>query len=114
MQHRRNSSSALAIRPALMDARTVARARESTGDNAGPARAHHTFAIGFGCAVATTVIAALQPVITRYSALRIDPLLFCAGAVTMAALVVAMMLAVGGELATLFHRDYRVRLFALS
>lgn len=111
MQHRRNYSSA---RRALMTARTVARAHESTKDNVGEARPDRTFAIGLTCAVATTIIAALQPVITRYSALRIDPLLFCAGAVTVAAMSVALMLAVSGELAMLFQRHYRLRLLALS
>lgn len=99
---------------ALMTARTVARARESSRESVGEARPGRTFAIGLACAVATTAIAALQPVITRYGALRIDPLLFCAGAVSVAAVMVALMLAVSGELAMLFRRNYRLRLLALS
>jgi len=72
------------------------------------------FVIGLANAVATTAIAAMQPVITRYSALNIDPLLFSAGSVTIAAAFVAAALARSGELATLADRKYLPRLFALS
>src|SRR5579863_857506 len=112
MQHR-----GLRVVPAgrkLMAARTVVSAREGEPGNLAEASARRTFFTGLACAIATTAIAALQPVITRYSALNLDPLLFCAGSVTVAAMLVASMLAARGELSMLFARQYRLRLFALS
>jgi len=71
-------------------------------------------AIGLACAALNTVISATQPVITRYGALNVDPLVFCAGSAAVAALCVCAMLAHSGELATLADRVYLPRLFALS
>jgi drug/metabolite transporter (DMT)-like permease len=72
------------------------------------------FLIGLGCAVATTAIAALQPVAMRFGALNIDPLLFCAGSAIVAAGCVAVMMARNGELTTLVDRSLLPRLFAIS
>lgn len=76
--------------------------------------APHAFAIGFACAAINTVISATQPVITRYGALNIDPLVFCAGSVAIAACCAVVMLALSGELGTLFSRTYLPRLFGVS
>jgi drug/metabolite transporter, DME family len=70
--------------------------------------------IGLACAGFNTVISATQPVITRYGALNVVPLVFCAGSVTIAAFCVVAMLAHSGELSTLADRSHLPRLFALS
>jgi len=65
-------------------------------------------------AFSNVAISALQPVITRYAALRIDPLLFCASSVIVAAGCASTMLACTGEIGLLFDRRYLPRLFAIS
>ncbi len=71
-------------------------------------------AAGLAFAASNVTISALQPVITRYGALRIDPLLFCAASVMIAAGCAATMLACTGEIALLVDRRYLPRLFAIS
>jgi drug/metabolite transporter (DMT)-like permease len=71
-------------------------------------------AAGAAFAISNIAISALQPVITRYAALRIDPLLFCVSSVMIAAGCASTMLACTGELGLLFDRRYRMRLFAIS
>jgi drug/metabolite transporter (DMT)-like permease len=56
----------------------------------------------------------MQPVLTRYGAVNLDPLLFCTGAVVVAAACVIPLLHFRGELALLFHPAYRVRLIWMS
>jgi drug/metabolite transporter (DMT)-like permease len=73
-----------------------------------------TFAIGLVLALASTAIAALQPVVVRYGALTIDPILFCAGSVTVAAIFVALTLAKSGGLRFLFEPRYLPRLAGVS
>jgi drug/metabolite transporter (DMT)-like permease len=65
-------------------------------------------------AVSNVAISALQPVITRYAALRIDPLLFCACSVMIAGGCAATMLACTGEIGLLFDSRYARRLCAIS
>lgn len=65
-------------------------------------------------AIAATVIAALQPVVMRYGALNIDPLLFCTVAVAAAAICAAAILAYTGEITLLMRRDLIPRLIVLS
>ncbi|MGH8010955.1 MAG: DMT family transporter [Candidatus Binataceae bacterium] len=77
-------------------------------------RSQSAFATGLVLAIASTVIAALQPVIVRYGALTIDPILFCAGSVTVAAICVAVVLSRRGELAILAERRYLPRLIGVS
>jgi len=72
------------------------------------------FAIGFALAVVNTLICAMQPVIVRYGALNLDPLLFCAGAAVVAALFAAPTLYRQGELEVLAQARYLPRLFMLS
>ena len=73
-------------------------------------------AIGAGLlfAISNVTISALQPVITRYAALRIDPLLFCASSVMIAAGCAATVLTCTGEIGVLFELRYLPRLFAIS
>ena len=72
------------------------------------------FGVGLTMAVATTVIAALQPVVMRYGALKADPLLFSTVAMAAAALSGAIVAGWYGEFTRIFQRVYVPRLFALS
>ena len=72
------------------------------------------FRIGLVNAVATTIIAAVQPVITRYGAENIDPLLFCAGSMTVAAAILAAAMWRRGEIRALISPQWAPRLVALS
>ena len=65
-------------------------------------------------AIATTIIAAVQPVITRYGATNIDPMLFCAGSMTVAGSILAVVMWRRGEIGTLVSRQWTLRLIALS
>lgn len=65
-------------------------------------------------AVANTIIGATQPVMTRYAAVRLDPILFCAAVTTIAAMCALPILYHRGELATLFDPRYLPWLFAMS
>lgn len=69
---------------------------------------------GLTFAVLTTIVAAFQPVVTRYGALNIDPLLYCAGSVTVAAASMMIVLWWRGELRPLVDRKYVARLVMLS
>jgi len=71
-------------------------------------------AAGLLFAISNVTISALQPVITRYAALRIDPLLFCASSVMIAAGCAAAMLACTGEIGLLLELRYLPRLIAIS
>lgn len=77
-------------------------------------RHSRAFQIGFAMAIANTVIGATQPVLTRYAAVRLDPILFCAVVTTIAALCALPILYRRGELAMLFDRRYARWLFAMS
>lgn len=77
-------------------------------------RASRDFRIGLANVVATTIIAAIQPVITRYGAERIDPMLFCAGSMTVAAAILAAVMWRRGELGVLLSPRWMPRLVALS
>jgi len=72
------------------------------------------FRIGLVNAVATTIIAAVQPVITRYGAENIDPMLFCAGSMTVAGSILALVMWRRGEIRNLISRQWIPRLVALS
>ncbi len=71
-------------------------------------------AAGLLFAISNVTISALQPVITRYAALRIDPLLFCASSVMIAAGCATTMLACTGEIGLLLELRYLPRLVAIS
>jgi len=72
------------------------------------------FRVGLVSAIATTIIAAVQPVITRYGAQRIDPIPFCAGSMTVAAALLAVVMWWRGEIGSLLSRRWTPRLIALS
>ncbi|HEX3409084.1 MAG TPA: DMT family transporter [Candidatus Binataceae bacterium] len=72
------------------------------------------FRIGVVSAVATTIIAAVQPVITRYGAQSVDPLAFCAGSMTVAAAILAIIMWWRGEIEALLTPRWIARLVALS
>ena len=79
---------------------------------------HHrhsrAFQIGFALAVANTLIGATQPVLTRYAAVRLDPILFCAAVTTIAAICALPFLYWRGELSMLLDRRYLHWLLAIS
>jgi drug/metabolite transporter (DMT)-like permease len=82
-----------------------------------PKRHHRhsrAFQIGFAMAVANTIIGATQPVLTRYAAVRLDPILFCAAVTTIAAMCAIPILYRIGELPKLFERRYLPWLIAMS
>jgi drug/metabolite transporter (DMT)-like permease len=84
-------------------------------ENARPVSASpNIFAIGFAFAAVNTAISAMQPVIMRYGALNIDPLVFCAGTVGFAACGAVAMLAWSGELRLLLDRTYLPWLLGVS
>lgn len=79
------------------------------------AQAHpNARAVGLTMAAMTTIIAAVQPVLMRFGAERLDPLLYAAGCTVVAALCVLPVLHVRGELGLLVDPRYRVRLFVMS
>jgi len=82
------------------------------------AKLHHrhsrAFQIGFAMAVANTVIGATQPVLTRYAAIRLDPILFCAAVTTIAALCALPILYRRGELAMLLDQRHVPWMLAMS
>jgi drug/metabolite transporter (DMT)-like permease len=82
-----------------------------------PSRGSHSgreFRTGLINAIATTIIAAVQPVITRYGAKNIDPMLFSAGSMTVAAAILAGVMWRRGEIGVLISRRWISRLVALS
>ena len=72
------------------------------------------FQIGLACCIINTILGAGQPVITRWGALHLDPLLFCAGSVAFAALFTVALLLYTGELGLVVDRRYRGRLFCVA
>lgn len=65
-------------------------------------------------AVANIIIGATQPVLTRYAAVRLDPILFCAAVTTIAATCAIPILYRRGELPRLFDSRYLRWLVSMS
>ena len=65
--------------------------------DAAPHKGRDAVLVGILFAISNIAISALQPVITRYAALRIEPLLFCASSVLVAAGFASTMLICTGE-----------------
>jgi drug/metabolite transporter (DMT)-like permease len=65
-------------------------------------------------AVVNTIIGATQPVLTRYAAMRLDPILFCAAVTTIAAMCALPILYRNGELRLLFDSRYTRWLITMS
>ncbi len=80
------------------------------------ATAAHTSSSPTGIAMAaiTTATGALLPIITRYGAMHLDPLLFCAGSAAVAAACAMSILPGAGGLGALGDPRYRWRLMAIS
>jgi drug/metabolite transporter (DMT)-like permease len=73
-----------------------------------------SLAAGFAQAVITTATGALLPVVTRYGATHIDPLLFCSGSALVAAACALPILRNGDGFGILTDPRYRWRLAAIS
>ncbi len=87
----------------LVIAVAFARKSESAQIRASRPRSRHhrhsrAFQIGFAMAITNTLIGATQPVLTRYAAVRLDPILFCAAVTTIAAICALPILYRRGEL----------------
>ncbi len=90
---------------------------ESIPSAAATARVQHlgrAFRIGLALAIINTIIGASQPGLTRWGAVHLDPLLFCAGAVVVAAICSAIAMTRQHELGVLFAPEYRMRMFTMS
>ncbi len=77
-------------------------------------RHSRAFQIGFAMAVANTLIGATQPVLTRYAAVRLDPILFRAAVTSIAAMCALPILYRRGELPRLFDKRYLPWLVSMS
>ncbi|HVC43276.1 MAG TPA: DMT family transporter [Candidatus Binataceae bacterium] len=91
--------------------------RPAAHDNAAgrdESRAANAFTVGIVNVIVTTIIAAVQPVIMRYGAAHLDPMLYCAGSMTVAAAILAVVMWRKGELGALINRAWMPRLIALS
>lgn len=73
-----------------------------------------SLAAGFAQAAITTAAGALLPVVTRYGATHIDPLLFCSGAALVAAACALPILRTGDGFSILIDSRYRFPLAAIS
>ena len=83
------------------------------GSNTTALRAR-AFQVGLTLCIINTIIGAGQPVITRWGAVHLDPLLFCTGAVVFATLCTIPVLQFTGELRLIFDPRYRGRLFMVA
>ncbi len=72
------------------------------------------FQVGVTLCIINTIIGAGQPVITRWGAVHLDPLLFCTGATVFATLCTIPLLQYTGELRLIFDARYRGRLFMVA
>ena len=70
--------------------------------------------IGIALAALSTASGALLPIVTRYGATNIDPLLFSAGSAIIGAVCALPLLGAGDGLGALFDHRYRLRLAAIS
>jgi len=77
-------------------------------------RLGRAFRIGLALAITNTIIGASQPALTRWGAVHLDPLLFCTGAVVVAAVCSAIAMLRHRELGLLIDRRFRMRLLAVS
>ncbi|MGD0672404.1 MAG: DMT family transporter [Candidatus Binatus sp.] len=92
--------SAASVPPAGNETATAIRAR--------------AFQVGVTLCIINTIIGAGQPVITRWGAVHLDPLLFCTSAVVFASICTIPVLYFSGELRMIVDPRYRARLFMMS
>src|ERR1700722_4029227 len=78
------------------------------------ARRSRAFQVGLTFCIINTIVGAGQPVITRWGAVHLDPLLFCTGAVVVATICTVPLLYFSGELGLMVDRRYRGHLFGMS
>ena len=78
------------------------------------ARRARAFQVGVTLCIINTIIGAGQPVITRWGAVHLDPLLFCTSAVVFASICTIPVLYFSGELRMIVDPRYRARLFMMS
>jgi len=78
------------------------------------ARRARAFRVGVTLCIINTIIGAGQPVITRWGAVHLDPLLFCTGACVFASICTIPLLQFNGELRLIVDPRYRARLFMMS
>src|SRR5208283_6000801 len=78
------------------------------------ARRARAFQVGLTLCIINTILGAGQPVITRWGAVHLDPLLFCTGAVVFASICTIPFLQFSGELRLIVDPRYRARLFMMS
>lgn len=78
------------------------------------ARRARAFQVGLTLCIINTILGAGQPVITRWGAVHLDPLLFCTGAVVFATLCTLPVLQFKGELRLIFDSRYRGRLLGVA
>src|SRR5258708_586876 len=88
----------------------VADIAEGTQKGSGSAKVR----VGLLNVIATTIIAAGPPGVTRYCAQSNGPDLFCAGSMAVAGLILAMVMWRRGEIGTLISRRWSPRLIGLS
>ena len=84
------------------------------GNEDAAARRARAFQVGVTLCIINTIIGAGQPVITRWGAVHLDPLLFCTSAVVFASICTIPVLHFSGELRLIVDRRYRARLFVMS
>jgi drug/metabolite transporter (DMT)-like permease len=72
------------------------------------------FQVGLTLCIINTIIGAGQPVITRWGAVHVDPLLFCTGATVFATLCTIPVLQFRGELRLIVDPRYRGRLLMVA
>ena len=84
------------------------------GNENATARRARAFQVGLTLCIINTIIGAAQPVITRWGAVHLDPLLFCTGAVVFASICTIPFLQFSGELRLIVDPRYRARLFMMS
>jgi drug/metabolite transporter (DMT)-like permease len=72
------------------------------------------FQVGLTLCIINTIIGAGQPVITRWGAVHLDPLLFCTGAVVVATGCTIPLLLYTGELRLIVDPRYRGRLLMVA
>ena len=82
--------------------------------SAATARRSRAFQVGVTLCIINTIIGAAQPVITRWGAVNLDPLLFCTGAVVFASICTLPLLYFSGELKLIVDPRYRGRLFVMA
>ncbi len=86
----------------------------AVGHETASARRARAFQVGVTLCIINTIIGAGQPVITRWGAVHLDPLLFCTGAVVFASISSIPLLHYRGELRMIVDPRYRGRLFIMS